>query len=222
MGAKPEAFPSGQSSQRSNWPFHRKTGGVFQPAVCAVPWGGSRPTTVSPIVTNLWHPRTQASLGSRARRSKGDPWAAATRPRVPDAGENPLWSILYSGMWQRENLERVPLAGLRWGECTDAPTCGNQQSRSKLIAPAGKAKDDAFRAAGLQTHAESDALTPQADAWGLAHEAHSGQVWTSQDGLLLHWALDRWAPALEPFKSCFSNCFSFAGLVDLSSVGFQS
>ena len=120
--------PQAKAPRGATGLFHRKTGGVFQPVVCAVPWGGSRPTTVSPIVTNLWHPRTQASLGFRARRSKGDPWAAATRPRVPDAGENPLWSILYSGMWQRENLERVPLAGLRWGECTDAPTCGTSKA----------------------------------------------------------------------------------------------
>lgn len=61
-------------------------------------------------------------------------------------------------------LEEGPVGWLRRGECTDAPTCGNQQRGSKLIAPAGKAKDDAFRAAGLQTCAKSDALTPQADA----------------------------------------------------------
>ena len=156
--------PQAKAPRGATGLFHRKTGGVFQSAVCAVPWGGSPPTTVSPIVTNLWHPRTQASLGSRARRSKGAPWAAATRPRVSDAGENPLWAILYSGVWQRESMERVPLAGVRWGECTDVPTCGNQQRGSKLIAPAGKAKDDAPRAAGLQTRAQLDALTPQADA----------------------------------------------------------
>ena len=91
--------PQAKAPRGATGLFHRKTGGVFQPVVCAVPWGGSWPTTVSPIVTNLWHPRTQASLGSRARRSKGNPRAAATRPQVPDAGENPLWSILYSGMW---------------------------------------------------------------------------------------------------------------------------
>ena len=81
--------PQAKAPRGATGLFHRKTGGVFQSVVCAVPRAGSPPTTVSPIVTNLWHPRTQASLGSRARRSKGTPWAAATRPRVSDVGEKP-------------------------------------------------------------------------------------------------------------------------------------
>lgn len=61
-------------------------------------------------------------------------------------------------------LGEGPVGWVKVGRVYRCTHMRNQQSWSKLIAPAGKAKDDAFRAAGLQTHAESDALTPQADA----------------------------------------------------------
>lgn len=51
----------------------RWAGGVFPSAVCVVPWMGSLPRAVFPVVTALRSPEVQAPLATGARLSRGIP-----------------------------------------------------------------------------------------------------------------------------------------------------
>lgn len=65
--------------------FYRKSRGVLQSAVCAVPAGWQLTKTVSPFVTVPWDSGIQDPLAIRARQSRGrHPLGSSTKIRAPD------------------------------------------------------------------------------------------------------------------------------------------
>lgn len=100
--------------------LHRKTGVCLSPLSVQCPGYGSLPRTVSPIATAPQDAGVQApALATRARRSRGIPWVAATKTRaadvkisIPDVCKAPLQETLV--LWNVTDEEHKDSAHPLW------------------------------------------------------------------------------------------------------------
>ena len=66
------------------------------------------PGVVPPTVTVPWNPGAQAPLASRARQSRGVPWAAATKTWAPNTCKTSPETYWHHGARQRESAKMTP------------------------------------------------------------------------------------------------------------------
>lgn len=77
-GSDPKPALQAEGPRQANRPLPQKGQGCVGVCICAVPWGGRLPRTVSQIAAVLWDPGAQAI---RVRQSRDVPQAAAAKMR---------------------------------------------------------------------------------------------------------------------------------------------